>query len=55
MTLNGTIYVTASPCYQCFKLIVSAGIKRIVYGEQYGAFDLTGLCKKLDIELIHFL
>ena len=29
------IYVTASPCWPCFKLIVSSGIKRIVFGEMY--------------------
>ena len=29
------IYVTASPCWPCFKLIVNSGIKRIFYGEFY--------------------
>ena len=29
------IYVTASPCYDCFKLIANAGIKIIYYDEFY--------------------
>jgi dCMP deaminase len=32
---GGTIYVTASPCFHCFKLLANAGIRRIVYGEFY--------------------
>jgi dCMP deaminase len=33
---SSTIYTTASPCYDCSKLILNAGIKKIVYGEFYG-------------------
>ena len=37
VSLNGaTLYVTATTCVTCFKLVISAGIKRIVYGEPYG-------------------
>ncbi len=32
---DATIYVTASPCFGCFKLIINAGCTRIVYGEAY--------------------
>jgi dCMP deaminase len=32
---GGSIYVTASPCFNCFKLIAGAGLKRIVFGELY--------------------
>ncbi len=44
VAINGaTIYTTASPCYDCFKLLVNAGIKRIVcgafYGSRYGASE----------------
>lgn len=36
VTIAGsTIYTTASPCFQCFKLIVNAGICGIIYGELY--------------------
>lgn len=32
---GATIYTTASPCWPCFKLIVSAGVKHVVFGELY--------------------
>ena len=36
VNINGSIiYTTASPCYDCGKLIASSGIKKVVYGEQY--------------------
>jgi len=36
ISVNGaTIYTTASPCYDCFKLLINAGIVRVVYGEFY--------------------
>jgi dCMP deaminase len=38
---NATLYVTLSPCYQCSKLIIQAGIKRVVYTDDYS--DQTGL------------
>lgn len=53
-TFNGTIYVTASPCWPCFKAIATAGIKRIVFDEQYGSFDLTEVSRRQGIELVHF-
>lgn len=31
------LYTTASPCYDCFKLLVNAGIKRVIYGEFYSS------------------
>lgn len=56
-TDGSTIYVTLSPCFDCSKLIIQAGIKRIVYKEQYRLTDgLDLLCKagikvdQLDIE-----
>lgn len=40
---GATVYITASPCYDCFKLMVNAGVKRIVcgafYGSRYGASE----------------
>jgi dCMP deaminase len=39
---GATIYVTASPCWGCFKLIAQGGILGIVYGEQYRSGEPTG-------------
>lgn len=36
---GATLYVTASPCIECAKLIIQAGIKRVVYGESYHTMD----------------
>ena len=36
---NATLYVTASPCIECAKLIIQSGIKRVVYGEKYRLDD----------------
>lgn len=39
---GSTLYTTASPCYDCFKLLINAGIKRIVYGEYYASrYDMS--------------
>lgn len=53
---GATIYTTASPCYDCFKLIVNAGIVRVVYGEfymsRYGASErVLGLAKSAGIQM----
>ena len=45
-------YVTASPCIECAKLIIQAGIKRVVYGEQYRLTDGIDLLKRAGIEVI---
>jgi len=55
---NGTkidgaeIYVTASPCFNCFKLIANAGIKRIVFGEFYRDERIFEFAKQAGIELV---
>ena len=46
------IYVTASPCYNCFKLIANAGIKTIYYGEFYREDRILGHAKEAGIELV---
>ena len=38
-SLNATLYVTASPCLECAKLIIQSGIKRVVYSEKYRLED----------------
>ena len=50
---GATIYITASPCIECAKLIIQAGIKRVVYGEQYRLTDGVDLLKRAGIETIY--
>ena len=47
---GGTLYVTTSPCMECSKLIIQAGIKRVVYGEPYRCEDGLELLRKVGIE-----
>ena len=49
---GGSIYTTASPCWNCFKLIVNAGLKKISFGEFYRDERVFDVAKRLDIELI---
>lgn len=48
---GSTLYVTASPCIECSKLIIQAGIKRVVYGELYRLTDGIDLLKRAGIEV----
>ena len=48
---GATLYVTASPCIECSKLIIQSGIKRIVYGEKYRLDDGINLLKRAGIEV----
>ena len=48
---GATLYVTASPCIECSKLIIQAGIKRVVYGEQYRLLDGVDLLRKAGIDV----
>ncbi|TLX73081.1 dCMP deaminase family protein [Labilibacter sediminis] len=50
---GATLYVTSSPCIECAKLIVQAGISRVVYSEKYRVEDGINLLKRADIETIH--
>ena len=47
------LYVTASPCWSCFKSIANAGILRIVYGEFYRDARIFEVAARLGIELLH--
>ena len=49
---GSTLYVSASPCLECSKLIIQAGIKRVVYGEKYRLTDGIDLLKRAGIEVI---
>ncbi|MCF0244248.1 MAG: dCMP deaminase family protein [Bacteroidaceae bacterium] len=48
---GATIYITASPCIECAKLIIQSGIKRVVYGENYRLDDGIQLLKRAGIEV----
>ena len=49
---GSTLYVTASPCIECAKLIIQAGIKRVVYSEHYRLEDGIELLKRAGIEVV---
>ena len=50
---NGaTLYVTSSPCIECAKLIIQAGIRRVVYSDAYRLSDGIELLKRAKIELV---
>ena len=48
---GSTLYVTASPCIECAKLIIQAGIKRVVYGEKYRLEDGIDLLRRAGVEV----
>ena len=50
---GATLYVTASPCIECAKLIIQAGIKRVVFAEKYRLEDGLELLKRANIELVY--
>lgn len=50
---GSTLYVTASPCIECAKLIIQSGIKRVVYAEKYRLEDGINLLKRAGIEVIY--
>ena len=50
---GATIYITASPCIECAKLIIQAGIRRVVYGEKYRLMDGIELLERAGIEVVY--
>src|SRR5574344_1512251 len=50
---GSTLYVTASPCIECAKLIIQAGIKRVVYGEKYRLEDGIDLLRRAGVEVVY--
>ncbi len=48
---GATLYVTSSPCLECAKLIIQAGIKRVVFTESYRVEDGINLLKRAKIEI----
>ena len=50
-SLGATMYVTAAPCLECAKLIIQAGIKRVVYKDEYRLTDGVDLLRRAGIEV----
>lgn len=48
---GSTLYVTASPCLECAKLIIQAGIRRVVYRDEYRLTDGVDLLRRAGIEV----
>lgn len=48
---GATLYVTASPCMECSKLIIQSGIKRVVYRDEYRLTDGIDLLRQAGIEV----
>lgn len=50
---GSTLYVTASPCVECSKLIIQAGIKRVVFNEMYRIADGLDLLRRAGVDCVH--
>ena len=50
---GATLYVTASPCIECSKLIIQAGIRRVVYAENYRLADGLELLRRAGVETVY--
>jgi hypothetical protein len=50
---GATLYITASPCVECSKLIIQAGIRRVVFNEIYRITDGLDLLKRAGVECVH--
>ncbi len=49
---GATMYITASPCIECAKLIIQAGVKRVVYSEKYRLDEGINLLNRAGVETI---
>lgn len=50
---GSTLYITASPCLECSKLIIQAGIKRVVYNDLYRITDGLDVLHRAGVETVH--
>lgn len=50
---GATLYVTTSPCIECSKLIIQAGIKRVVYSVKYRVTDGLDLLERAGVETVY--
>lgn len=51
-SLGATLYVTASPCIECAKLIIQSGIARVVFCDDYHSDDGVQLLRRAGIEVV---
>jgi dCMP deaminase len=51
---GATLYVTAAPCLECAKLIIQAGIKRVIYQDEYRVTDGIDLLRRANIEVCKY-
>lgn len=52
---GATIYITASPCLECAKLIIQAGIRRVVFRDLYRLADGIDLLRRAGVECVHIV
>jgi len=50
---GSTLYITASPCLECSKLIIQAGIKRVVFNDLYRITDGLNVLTRAGVETVH--
>lgn len=50
---GATLYVTDEPCIECAKLIIQAGIRRVVYAREYRLHDGLALLRRVGIEILY--
>ncbi len=50
---NSSIYITASPCWTCFKLLANSGIDEIIFGEFYQDDRIFEAARLAGIKLLH--
>ncbi len=50
---GSTLYITASPCLECAKLIIQAGIRRVVFNDLYRLCDGIDLLRRAGVECVH--
>lgn len=49
---GATLYVTSSPCLECSKLIIQAGIRRVVFSEAYRINDGVELLLRAGVDVV---
>lgn len=49
---GATLYVTLSPCFECSKLIIQAGIKRLVFSDLYRKTDSIPFLLEAGVEIV---